>query len=434
MRLEHAHFGRADVRSSRGHKSRTGHSRTGRSALTVFVLSALLAMGVPAMAAPNPPLPAGNCGLTVALVLDVSSSITSAGAEQTVRDAASDLVNYWDGQDMTVGMVRFWGEADLVAPYTSTLTGTAALDSAAQGLTFLSGTNWEAGFLEVFNYDGATGAHWNAPLSASPLLPDVVVIVTDGVPTAYVDDAGMAVTSAPEPTAQANGEAGADLFRANGVKVIALGVGSISVAGLQGITGPVENGDYWLADFATLSDQLLDLGTQLCDPTPPPVPVSNLAMDKTDGDVEAVPGDDLVYTLAVTNAGPDTATNVVVMDTVPAGTVFESVTSSVGTCVESAGTVSCALGDVAVGDTPTVTLTVTIGAGAAGILTNTASVSTDTDDSDPTDNVDTEETPVVEVLPATGIVGDVAFPSAIAALAAGLFLLRITAVARRRLN
>ncbi len=426
MRREHVRIG-----------LRSGRWRARRE--SGWVLVAALSLGVasfgvaaPAAAAPNPPLPPGNCGLTVGVILDVSSSITAAGAEQTVRDAASDLVNFWDGEDMTVGMFRFWAEADLVAAYTSTATGAASLDAAAQGLTFVSGTNWEAGFLEAYNYDGTPGPHWNAPLSPSPLLPDVVIIVTDGVPTAYVDDAGNAVTGAPQATAQANGEAGADLFRANGVKVIALGVGAISVAGLQGISGPVENEDYWLADFSTLSAQLLALGTTLCDPNL--LPVADLAIDKSDADAEATPGETLIYTLAVTNAGPDTATNVVVADTVPAGTVFESASSTVGTCTESAGAVTCDLGDVAVGDMPTITLTVRIGAATAGVLTNTASVSTDVDDPDPANNVDSEDTPVVDVLPATGIAGDVAFPSAMAALLAGLFLLRVTAVARRRLS
>ncbi len=410
-------------------------SHAGRAASSaVTVVALVLALSLPALAAPNPPLPPGNCGLTVAVILDVSSSITSAGAEQTVRDAASDLVNYWAGSDMTVGMFRFWGEAELVAPYTSTMTGAAALDAAAQTLAFASGTNWEAGFLEAYNYDGLPGPHWNVPPTPSPLLPDVVIIVTDGVPTAYVDDSGNAVTGAPVATAQANGEAGADLFRANGVKVIALGVGSVSVAGLQGISGPVETDDYWLADFPTLSDQLLALGTTLCDPNPPPPAAADVGIAKSDGDVEATPGEQLVYTLSVNNAGPDTAANVVVVDTVPAGTTFASASATVGTCSESAGTVTCNLGDVAMGDTPTVTLNVTIGSATAGVLTNTATVSTDTNDPDPSNNVDTEDTPVVDVLPATGIAGDVALPSALVAFAAGVFLLRVTAVARRRLT
>ncbi|NNL47472.1 MAG: DUF11 domain-containing protein [Acidimicrobiia bacterium] len=396
------------------------------------VLALVTAMALPAMAAPNPPLPSGNCGLTVAVVLDVSDSITAAGAEQAVRDATSDLVNYWNASDMTVGLFRFWDEAEFVAPYTPTSTGAAALDAAAQTLVFAPGTNWEAGFIEVYNYDGSPGPHWSAPPTSSPLLPDAVVFVTDGLPTAYVDDAGNAVTGAPTATAQANGEAGADLFRANGVKVIALGIGSVSVASLQGISGPVETEDYWLADFATLSDQLLALGTTLCDPNPPPPATANVAIVKSAGDVEATPGEQLTYTLAVSNAGPDAATDVVVVDTVPAGTVFASATATVGSCSEAAGTVTCDLGDVAIGETPTVTLTVTLGPATAGVLSNTASVSTAAVDPEAANNVDTEDTPVVDVLPATGIAGDVAFPSAVAAVVAGLFLLRITAVARRR--
>lgn len=99
------------------------------------------------------------------------------------------------------------------------------------------------------------------------------------------------------------------------------------------------------------------------------------------------PGDDIVYTITVTNAGPGTATNVEVTDDVPSSTTFVSVTASQGSCSESAGTVTCDFGDLASGASATVTLTVQTE--EDGELTNTADVSASEPDPDEADNSDT---------------------------------------------
>jgi uncharacterized repeat protein (TIGR01451 family) len=69
-------------------------------------------------------------------------------------------------------------------------------------------------------------------------------------------------------------------------------------------------------------------------------------------------GDDLVYTLNVSNAGPLAATNVMLRDTLPPGATFVSVTPTQGTCQQGNGTVNCALGSLASGASATVVLTV----------------------------------------------------------------------------
>ena len=106
-------------------------------------------------------------------------------------------------------------------------------------------------------------------------------------------------------------------------------------------------------------------------------------------------GDNLTYTLEATNHGPSVASSVTVSDPLPAGTTFVSATTSAGTCSESAGTVSCSLGDLAVGETVTIVITVTVGASVpAGPLTNTATASSPTPDPT-TPNTATDETDVV---------------------------------------
>jgi len=89
-------------------------------------------------------------------------------------------------------------------------------------------------------------------------------------------------------------------------------------------------------------------------------------------------GQNIVYTLVVSNAGPQGSSNVTVLDSLPPGTTFVSASSTLGTCSQSGGVVTCSVGPLAVGNTATITITAT--AATAGAKTNTASVSgTETD-------------------------------------------------------
>jgi uncharacterized repeat protein (TIGR01451 family) len=110
----------------------------------------------------------------------------------------------------------------------------------------------------------------------------------------------------------------------------------------------------------------------------------------------------LDYVFTVTNPGVHSATGVMFSDTLPAGITYRSasVTSAVcsdstpgacdisglplGICSLSSGTVSCNLGDIAVGSAVTVTVGVT--APQVGELSNTASVSANETESDLGDN------------------------------------------------
>src|SRR5690606_13230135 len=90
-------------------------------------------------------------------------------------------------------------------------------------------------------------------------------------------------------------------------------------------------------------------------------------------------GDNTVYTVTVTNAGPSAAQDVVVTDTLPdAGLSFQSVTSSAGSCPTQpavsavGGTIICNLGNMPPGATRTITVTMT--GVAKGVMTNHATV------------------------------------------------------------
>jgi uncharacterized repeat protein (TIGR01451 family) len=115
----------------------------------------------------------------------------------------------------------------------------------------------------------------------------------------------------------------------------------------------------------------------------------------------AVPGSQITYNILVSNAGPQTASNVVVTDTIPAGTTFVSATPSQGTCSFAAPTVTCNLGAVASGGSATIALTV-VTPTSPQTITNTATV-VNTPETDPTPGNNTSPAAVTALAQATGI-------------------------------
>ncbi|MDT7604726.1 MAG: large repetitive protein, partial [Acidobacteriota bacterium] len=81
-------------------------------------------------------------------------------------------------------------------------------------------------------------------------------------------------------------------------------------------------------------------------------------------------GNDLVYTITVTNSGPST-TVATLTDTLPAGVTFVSAAATQGVCTGTSN-VSCSLGEMTAQSTATLTLTVR--PTSAGALSNTVSV------------------------------------------------------------
>ena len=107
------------------------------------------------------------------------------------------------------------------------------------------------------------------------------------------------------------------------------------------------------------------------------------------------PGDDVEWTVTVTNNGPDTAVNVVVEDDV-SGLIdvsISSVTPSTGSFVGTTWTV----GDLASGASETLTIVTSFS--SIGEKTNAVSASSDTADPDATNNLDSATVGIVELPP-----------------------------------
>ena len=107
---------------------------------------------------------------------------------------------------------------------------------------------------------------------------------------------------------------------------------------------------------------------------------ADVATTKT-GASTVVAGANLTYTITITNAGPNTATNVAVTDTLPGGVAFFSASSG-GT--SNNGAVTWSAFNLAANTSTNFTLTVT--APGSGSMTNTVSSSATTYDPDPSNN------------------------------------------------
>ena len=122
-----------------------------------------------------------------------------------------------------------------------------------------------------------------------------------------------------------------------------------------------------------------------------PTPGADLSVTKEDDPDPVAEGAELVYTITVTNSGPDPASGANLVDSVPSGTTFVSLSEPPGwSCATPApgdvGDVLCSIASLDVGSA-VFTLTVAVDAGTAGTeILNTATVSSSSDDSDESDN------------------------------------------------
>ncbi len=105
---------------------------------------------------------------------------------------------------------------------------------------------------------------------------------------------------------------------------------------------------------------------------------SDLSLAKVASDAAPNVGDNITFTLTLSNVGPDVATNVEVTDALPSGYTFVSSNTTFGTYTPSSGIWD--IGTVSTAQTPVLTITATVL--STGTYNNTASI-TASDQSDP---------------------------------------------------
>jgi uncharacterized repeat protein (TIGR01451 family) len=87
-------------------------------------------------------------------------------------------------------------------------------------------------------------------------------------------------------------------------------------------------------------------------------PASDLSVDQSHSPDDIRTGENLAFTIHVSNAGPDTATNVVLSDTLPLNMNYISSQSTAGTCSVSNRVMTCNLGSITKNTQITATLVV----------------------------------------------------------------------------
>jgi uncharacterized repeat protein (TIGR01451 family) len=107
-----------------------------------------------------------------------------------------------------------------------------------------------------------------------------------------------------------------------------------------------------------------------------PCPGTDLSVEKGVLPSDALPGSPVVWSVTVTNLGPDVAEDVLIFDEVPADLTIESFQSSVGTTMQMGQTITAEIGTLAIGATAVLVIETTLLQTMAADVINTATAST----------------------------------------------------------
>ena len=216
----------------------------------------------------NPVQPA-KCGLTVAIVADLSNSV--GGDLGNLKDAATTFVNSLVGTPSSVALFTFatdspaTGGNNINRPAPVPVSTQDAADTVNASINAWTlpggnngGTNWDRGFAAV----AAAAQHY-----------DVVAVITDGNPTFFSTNPVEGPGNRTRFREVENGIFSANAVKAKNTRMIAVGVGSgvsSAAAGLnlKSISGPTLNSDYYqTSDYTAAGEALRALALGNCQGT-----------------------------------------------------------------------------------------------------------------------------------------------------------------------
>jgi uncharacterized repeat protein (TIGR01451 family) len=200
-----------------------------------------------------------TCGQNIAMLFDLSSSITPAILPGYLR-AGTDFVNALQSTPSHVAVYTFGtsapatgtNNATLPLQPTNTTEGLTALRDKIGGLSVVGSqfTNWDAGLWQIAN----SGVHY-----------DLVVMITDGDPTAFGRPPGLITSSLPITFQKIeNGVFSANALKNTGASLQVVGIdvpSTASRANLRSISG---TGDFISTDFTHLADEMKAVALETC--------------------------------------------------------------------------------------------------------------------------------------------------------------------------
>lgn len=215
----------------------------------------------------NPSLPA-QCGLDVALVLDLSASVSSSELVQ-LKAAADTFTDALVGTPSRMAVFSFDGSSPSSSvganvPDLANVSTQSAADefkSVYANWTTGSGTNWDRGIWAV----AQAAPHY-----------EVAVVITDGNPTRFSADPVLGSGGTTHFRDVENGIYSANAVKADGTRLIAVGVGDgvddvtrLNLRALSGLTlfdgSNILEADYLDAvDYAEAGEALSDLVLSQC--------------------------------------------------------------------------------------------------------------------------------------------------------------------------
>ena len=389
----------------------------------------------PPAAAPvsvSDPLPANTT--FVSLTADPSWSCTTpaVGVTGTVSCSRASLAAGADAPSITIVVKVGAG----VAPGTDVITNTATVstpnDSNPANDTSTAKTSVVRSVdLKIVKSDGgatptAGGAGFQYTLSVDNLGPSdagAVATVTDVIPAGI---SFVSFGSLPSGVNCTPPGSGSQTFTCT-IPANLLDVADPAVAIAVNVTVPSSTaaGSYTNKVIVSSTDDpapcTVTSDNITCDPsdtnnysqvTTPVKTTADLAIKKT-APATGIAGNNVTYTLDVTNLGPSDAANVVVDDALPTGLSYVSAGGTGWTCSESpTGTAHCTRPALAVGAAPSITIVAHVASSVTGTVTNCATV-TDTVSGDDNDtscgdtDIDTKsDLAITKTAPATGIAGN----------------------------
>lgn len=280
----------------------------------------------------NPPPLHMACGTNVIFVVDESHSIAESGATGNITAALAHAAAIFNAHGAQAAVVRFSDTAVVAYPMA---TGSFATINTGYNPNNGGGTNWEAGML-----------------MAKSLLPSpntVIVFITDGIPTAYLDPNNAVVYTSDAVLATNEAIAVVNGIYALGTPIIGIGIGSVSTH-LNALLGTSSIA----SSYAGLDGTLTTLAQNAC----PDIYLSKRFYSNfyNFNGLTSNPQD--TVELKVTNSSLAAVTGLQVKDQLPA--MFTSPVLTDPNLSISGSTVTWTIPSLAAGATATVTFKVTV--------------------------------------------------------------------------